>query len=306
MVSILLLLAAASTTASSSTSASASAVPAAIVLWPAGAPGSESRRNLPEGTVTGNLVSIHNPSLIPFLPDPAQATGAGVVVLPGGGHRFLVVEKEGYTVARWFAAHGIAAFVLKYRLAREPGSTYRIEVEELQDVQRAIRLVRSRAAGWHLDAQRVGVLGFSAGGQLAALAAMRFDAGQAASPDPVERQGSRPSFQALIYPAAAQDVAPPKDAPPAFLVAGYQDRPDIADGVARAYLAFRAAGVPAELHVYAGVGHGFALRPGPASGWIARFADWLVERTAPPGPPGPPAAPGVSPAPPAVAPASKP
>jgi len=128
------------------------------------------------------------------------------------------------------------------------------------------------------------VLGFSAGGQLAALAAMRFDAGQPASPDPVQRQGSRPAFQALIYPGASQDIAPAKDAPPAFLVAGYDDRADIADGVARAYLAFRAAGVPAELHAYAGVGHGFALRPGPASGWIARFADWLVERGAPPAP----------------------
>ena len=116
-----------------------------VVLWPAGAPGSEAKKDLPETPVGGNIAGVHNPSLTVFLPEPAQATGAAVVVLPGGGHRFLVVEKEGYTVARWLTAHGIAAFVLKYRLAREPGSTYRVDVESLQDVQRALRLVRARA-----------------------------------------------------------------------------------------------------------------------------------------------------------------
>jgi endo-1,4-beta-xylanase len=249
-------------------------------LWPAGAPGSESRRGLPETLNGNNIAGIHDPSLTVFPAEAGLSTGAAVVVIPGGGHRFVVVEKEGYTVARWLAAHGISAFVLKYRLAREPGSTYRIDVEELQDVQRAIRLVRSRSATWGVDPARLGVLGFSAGGELAALAAMRPDEGQALSEDPIERQSSRPAFQGLVYPGASQNIAPVKEAPPAFLVAGYDDRPDIADGVARAYLAFRAVAVPAELHVYAGVGHGFALRPGPASGWIARFADWIAERTA--------------------------
>jgi endo-1,4-beta-xylanase len=252
-----------------------------VVLWPAGAPGSEAKRNLPETPVGGNLAGIHNPSLTVFLPEAGHATGSAVVILPGGGHRLLVVEKEGFTVARWLAAHGIAAFVLKYRLAREAGSTYRVDVESLQDVQRALRVVRSRAGAWGIDAARVGVMGFSAGGELAALSAMRFDPGAPGSADPIERQSARPAFQALIYPGGSQNIAPPKDAPPAFLVSGVDDRPDIAEGVARAYLAFRAAGVPVELHVYAGVGHGFALRPGPASSWIVRFADWLVERTAP-------------------------
>ena len=258
------------------------ATPPVVPLWPGGAPGFEARRLWPETTVDNNVAGVHNPSLTVFLPDAARATGAGVVVLPGGGHRNLVVEKEGFTVARWLAAHGIAAFVLKYRRARAPGSTYRIDVEALQDVQRALRLVRSRAAAWHVDGARVGVMGFSAGGQLAALAAMRSGAPRPAGADPVDRESARPAFQALVYPGASRDIAPDKDAPPAFIVAGYDDdRPDVADGVAHAYLAFRAVGVPAELHVYAGVGHGFALRPGPASGWIARFADWLAERAPP-------------------------
>ena len=271
-------------------------LPAAVPLWPAGAPGSEGRKNLPESTVDGNIAGIHNPSLTPFLPEVGHATGAAVVIIPGGGHRFVVVEKEGYTVARWLAAHGVAAFVLKYRLAREPGSTYQIEVESLHDVQRAVRLVRSRASAWAVDPTRVGVLGFSAGGQLAALAAMRFDAGQPHAPDPVERESARPAFQGLVYPGATETIVPTKESPPVFLVAGNDDRADISEGIARAYLAFHAAGVPAELHVYTGVGHGFALRAGPATGWITRFTEWIAERTGPP--PGPSPALTVRPAPP--------
>jgi acetyl esterase/lipase len=265
----------------------AAAAPVVLPLWSAGAPGSESRRQLPETRVDNNIAGIHDPSLTIFPAEPGTATGTGVVVIPGGGHRFVVVEKEGYTVARWLAGHGISAFVLKYRLAREAGSTYRIDVEELQDVQRAIRTVRSRAASWRVDPTRVGVLGFSAGGELAALASMRSDVGHAESDDPIERQSSRPAFQGLVYPGASQNIAPDKEAPPAFLVSGYDDRPDVADGVARAYLAFRAVAVPAELHVYTGVGHGFALRPGPASGWVDRFAAWIAERTAVPAPAAP-------------------
>jgi acetyl esterase/lipase len=252
--------------------------PSTVTLWESGAPGSESRRAMPETAVGANLAGIHNPSLLVFLPDKGQSTGDAVVVLPGGGHRVLVIEKEGLTIARWLASHGIAAFVLKYRLAHEAGSTYRVEVESLQDVQRAVRTVRHRAAAWAVAPDRIGVLGFSAGGELAALAAMHPDAGNAKASDPVERESARPSFQALIYPGASQAIAPGKDAPPAFIVAGFDDRPDISEGVARAYLAFKQVGVPAELHIYAGVGHGFALRPGPAAGWIARFADWLGER----------------------------
>jgi endo-1,4-beta-xylanase len=251
-----------------------------IPLWPeqsgAGIDAHEHVR-LTEGGE--HIVSnVQVPSITVYIPAPQGASGAAVVVVPGGGHTELWMDHEGYNVAAFLADHGIAAFVLKYRLAGEAGSTYRVDVESLQDVQRALRVVRSRAGAWRIDPARVGVMGFSAGGELAALAAMRFDAGKPGGADPIERQSARPAFQALIYPGASGNIAPTKDSPPAFLAAGVDDRPDIAEGVARAYLAFRAAGVPVELHVYAGVGHGFALRPGPANGWSVRFAEWLAER----------------------------
>ena len=135
-------------------------------------------------------------------------------------------------VVEWLAARGIAAFVLKRRLAREEGSTYRIEVESFADAQRAMRLVRSRAREWNVDPGRLGALGFSAGGELVAQISARFDAGQAESPDPIERQASRPAFQALIYPGRSGDIQPTKDSPPAFLAAAYNDRQDIAEGLA--------------------------------------------------------------------------
>jgi len=226
-----------------------------------------------------NVSNVHNPTLTPYVPEARKSTGTAVIICPGGGHSKLCLGHEGYALAEWFRDRGIAAFVLKYRLAREAGSTYRVEVESLQDVQRAVRMVRHRAVAWGLAPDRIGVLGFSAGGELAALAAMHAGAGNnPKAADPVDRESARPSFQALIYPGASQGIVPTKDAPPAFIVAGFDDRPDISEGVARAYLAFKQAGVPAELHVYAGVGHGFALRPGPAAGWITRFAEWLGER----------------------------
>ena len=185
-------------------------------------------------------------------------------------------------MAKWLAANGIAAFVLKYRLAREAGSAYRIDVEALQDAQRAVRLVRSRAIEWKIEPERVGVLGFSAGGELASLVSMRYDGGVANASDPVDRQSCRPAFQALIYPGASQNIVPTKESPPAFLAAGINDRADISEGVARTYLLFKQVAVPAELHIYAGTGHGFGLRPGPSAGWIARFSEWIAERTVSP------------------------
>ena len=149
------------------------------VLWPAGAPGSEGK-TAPEVVVESDGVrrvsSIHNPSLTVHLPPRKKATGAAVIILPGGGHRYLAIDNEGHRVAAWLNAHGVAGFVLKYRLAREPGSTYRVAEHALHDAQRALRLVRSRARQWGVDPARVGILGFSAGGELASYAASRFDA----------------------------------------------------------------------------------------------------------------------------------
>ncbi|HKX29340.1 MAG TPA: alpha/beta hydrolase [Blastocatellia bacterium] len=256
--------------------------PKEILLWPGGAPGSEGKtvgesvRVTPDGEHV--LSNIHAPSITPYLLPKEKTARATVIIAPGGGHRELWAEHEGHNVAKWLNAHGIAAFVLKYRLAREPNSTYQIETHELADIQRAIRLVRSRAAEWGLSPSRIGVMGFSAGGELAALASMRFDGGLKDAAEAVDRQSSRPDFQALIYPGGSRKIAVTKDSPPAFLVCGYNDRPDISQGLAEAYLKFKEAGVPAELHIYSSAGHGFGLRDrnrNAVATWPARFDDWL-------------------------------
>lgn len=250
-----------------------------IHLWENGAPGFESLKDVPEVAVKWGVGRINNPSVAVFLPPAGKATGAAVVIIPGGGHRYLNIGSEGYDLARWLAAKGVAGFVLKYRLAKDQTvehSPYRIDVEEMQDTRRAIRLVRSRASEWGVDPARVGVLGFSAGGHLAAHASMEYDPGDPSSADPVERAGSRPSFQALVYPGEPEEIAPTKDSPPAFLVAGIED--NLADGLIRSSLLFKKAGVPVELHIYTGVGHAFNFRTNdsrPVGSWGERFYDWI-------------------------------
>lgn len=263
---------------------SATEPPASIPLWPAGAPGSEGKTAKEVVAISDSgehrVSSIHNPSITPYLPEKGKGNGAAVLVIPGGGHRLLAITHEGYNVGEWLAARGIAAFVLKHRLAREEGSTYKIEVESFADAQRAMRLIRSRAADWNIDPARVGALGFSAGGELVNALSMRGDGGVAEASDAVERQRSRPDFQALIYPGRSGDIQPVKDSPPAFLTCAYNDRTDISEGLAEAYLRFKRAGAPAELHIYGTGGHGFGLRAKntrPVGAWNARFEEWLAE-----------------------------
>jgi len=254
-----------------------------ILLWPDGAPGSpanpapEAVRVTPEGDHV--ISNVHQPSITVYLPPPSAATGAAVLVIPGGGHREIWIDHEGYAVAEWLSSHGVAAFVLKYRLARAPGSTYTVEGTELADTQRALRLIRSRASQWSIDPGRIGVIGFSAGGELAALAGTRYDAGNSSASDPIDRLSSRPAFQALIYPAIPHDMRLSKDTPPAFLACGANDREDISAGLPQLYLDMKRAGIPAELHVFAGVGHGFGIRKtntGNVSTWPDLFYGWLV------------------------------
>ena len=258
--------------------------PPEIPLWPNGAPGSEGKPAKEDVTTSASgelrVAGIHNPSITPYLPTKETATGLAILVIPGGGHRMLAITHEGYNVAEWFQAHGIAAFVLKHRLAREPNSTYKIEVESLADTKRAMRLIRSRSKEWNIDPARVGAIGFSAGGELVWLASSRGDAGDAAASDPIERQSARPDFEAMIYPGRSGDIQPAAGAPPAFLAAAYDDRQDISEGLAEAYLRFKRAGVPAELHIYSTGGHGFGLRSTnkrPVGQWIVRFEEWLRE-----------------------------
>ncbi len=257
--------------------------PPSVPLWAGGAPGSESRAGEAEKVEADdkgkcNVTNVHQPSVTPFLPAPDQATGTAVVIAPGGGHRVLCLGHEGYALGEWFAAHGIAAFVLKYRLAREEGSSYTVDDHAMADTRRALRLVRSRAAEWKVDPDRVGIIGFSAGGELAGLAGMAYDAGKAGSEDAVERQSCRPDFVGLIYPGSSERFTVSPENPPAFIACGYGDRPDIAEGMASLYLQYKKAGVKAELHIYSEAKHGFGYRPGTTSAagdWPLRFREWL-------------------------------
>jgi endo-1,4-beta-xylanase len=266
-------------------SAGAAENPAVIPVWPGDAPGSEGKTAAEKFRVTSEgehiFTTIHHPSLTVYLPPAGRATGAAVVICPGGGHRELWMDHEGYNVARWLAAHGIASFVLKYRLAREEGSSYQVATHSLADLQRSIQLVRSRAAEWGVDPARVGTIGFSAGGEVAALAGMHVIAAKTGATDALERQDSKPAFQALIYPGNTDSIAPTKDSPPAFLVCGYGDRAEVAEGLARVYLKFKQVGVPAELHIYSGAGHGFGIRESnhtPSATWPDRFKEWLSDQ----------------------------
>ena len=263
-----------------------------IPLWPAGAPGSEARKDEPEklNASGSNVSNIHHPSLTVYLPAKDQATGCAVIVVPGGGHRNLSINNEGYGVAQWLAEHGIAAFVLKHRLGSDdanPAGTpqpYKWDVHGVADGQRAIRLVRSRAPEWNVRPTAIGMVGFSAGGEIVAQAAMRAEPGKPDAADLIERQSSRPDFQGLIYPGKSGLIVPAKGAPPAFLACGFTDRKDISEGLANVYLLFKQAGVPADFHVYASAGHGFGIReankaaPPPVGGWVRQFREFLADQ----------------------------
>ena len=242
-----------------------------VVLWPNGAPGSEARKDEPERIQGETILNVHNPAIIVFLPPKAISTGVGMILAPGGGHTSLWIMHEGFNAAEVLAAKGIAVFVLKNRLQ---SSGYKFDVEGLADMQRAIRVVRSHAAEWGVDPHKIGASGFSAGGELTELVAIRNDPGVPDAADPIDRLSSRPDFQVLIYPGKSQLIQPVADSPPAFMAAGYDDRPDISTGLAEAYLRFKKAGVQAELHMYAKTGHGFGLRPERAS---QSHQEWPVQ-----------------------------
>jgi endo-1,4-beta-xylanase len=259
-----------------------------IRLWANGAPGSEGKtaKEVDEPPTKAHgyfkVTSVHNPSITVYLPPAAQATGAAMVIAPGGGHQFLNFDQEGTYVAEYLNSIGVAGFVLKYRLAREPGSTYKVD-DALADAQRAIRVIRTRAAEWHVNPARVGIMGFSAGGEVAALAATRFDSGKPEAADPIDRVSSRPDFDALIYPGIrAENYTIPKDMPVTFMLCADNDRgPSTA--LAGLYPMLKAAGIKTEVHVYASGGHGFGINPNTrnpspvATTWQLRLGDWLKD-----------------------------
>jgi endo-1,4-beta-xylanase len=258
-----------------------------IPLWNSVAPGSEGKTakevveapNKDHGYL--KVTEVHTPTLTVFFPPKEKASGAVMIIAPGGGHRFLNFDQEGTYVAEYLNSIGVIGCVLKYRLAREPGSTYKVEEHALADAQRAIRTVRARAGEANVNPARIGIMGFSAGGEVAALAATRFDDGKPDASDPIERASSRPDFVALIYPGIrADNYTIPKNMPPTFMLCADNDAGPSA-ALAGLYPMLKAAKIQTELHFYATGGHGFGVNPNTkneapvATTWQLRLGDWL-------------------------------
>lgn len=270
-----------------------------IVLWPDGAPGAK-------GTTEADV-----PILEVSFPADGAGNGAAVVICPGGSYRHLVMGHEGRSIAAWFNTLGVTAAVLKYRV---PAEGYP-HPAPMQDVQRAIQTMRSKSSDWHLDPERVGVLGCSAGGHLASTAATHILRGDPGASDPIQRFSSRPDFLVLLYPVISMDVAVThrasrenligtsptpelveemsnelqvtSETPPTFFVLADDDTAVKAENSLRFYLALRQARVPAELHVFKAGGHGFGYRKDrslPVHAWPDLLEDWLQAESIIPAP----------------------
>jgi acetyl esterase/lipase len=214
------------------------------------------------------------------LPPAEKATGAAVVICPGGGHRELVYKAEGVEAAEYLNSLGVAAFVLKYRLGREANSPYKID-HAGEDGRRAMRLVRSRAEEWKIDPKRVGMLGFSAGGEVVSMVAYSPTAGNPDAADSVDRLDARPDFLIYIYPGPLGiPETIPRDAPPAFLLVANDDR-GAARNIVNLLNRYREARVSVEAHILARGGHGFNMgnrsKLASVKAWPQRMADWLAD-----------------------------
>lgn len=251
-----------------------------IALWPNGAPGVGDRRGEAEVARDYWVRNIQRPSLIAFPAAPEHNTGAAVVIFPGGGHKLLVWTNEGTKVATALNRMGVSAFVVKYRLANEPGSSYTVEGDAADDARRAVRWVRAHAADYGIDPGRVGVMGFSAGGELVSLIADNPEPAGRPTTDAIDRLDARPDFQILVFPGPRGIPATAiQTAPPAFIVAGSLDACCAAPSVAL-YEQLRKAGVSAELHMYADSDHAFNLDESNRISilhWPDRLNDWLAD-----------------------------
>jgi acetyl esterase/lipase len=264
---------------------------AALVLnvWPGNPPG-ETKTIAAEKVETSRgvkrITNVSKPTLSVFRPAKDKDTGAAVIVCPGGGYNILAWDLEGEEVAGWLNSIGVTAIVLKYRVPRRPDQPQnKPPAGALQDAQRAISLVRNKAKEWNIDPKRIGILGFSAGGHLAAWAATHFDKRAYEPMDDIDKVDCRPDFAVLIYPGYLvekdrdelnPDIRVRKECPPMFLAHANND-PVTPENSVRMYLALKRAGVPAELHLYALGGHGFGLRPSdkPCSTWPKRCEEWM-------------------------------
>ncbi len=259
-------------------SALAQPEPEVIHLWKNGAPGFENRKDLPEKAQDYWVRNINNPSVTVFLPSKEKANGCAVIVAPGGGFRELVYDAEGIQAAAFLNSIGVAAFVLKYRLPGEENSPYSLE-NVRQDAYRAIRLVRSRSGEFHVDPNRIGMLGFSAGGAVVMMVAFDKGDGDPKAPDPVDRINGRPDFQAMVYPGgkAPEKISP--DTPPAFLICANDDEYGCDKVTMELLQKFRDAKVPVEAILLSKGKHAFNMGNRSAlktiNTWPQRMADWL-------------------------------
>jgi len=224
-----------------------------------------------------NITNIHNPSIELQLPPPKKANGTAIIVAAGGGNTTLWVGPEGAEIGKWLNGLGVAAFNERYRL--KPCDS---AVDALADTQRAVRMVRAHVKEWGVDPKKIGVMGFSAGGEQAARIALNFDDGKPDAADPIDRESCRPDFVVLVY-AGWRDLDlshVPKNAPPAFCVCAGVDDAFHARETVDFYNAYFNAKIPAELHIYAHGGHGGGIgsRGGiPFGTWPLRFTEWATD-----------------------------
>jgi acetyl esterase/lipase len=249
-----------------------------IPLWEGGAPGFEDRKDEAEVEEKGSVTNVHYPTLTAFRPPEGEANGVAIVIAPGGGLRKLGMKGGGYDPAKFLASHGYTTFVLKYRLSRQPGVPYKFEEHVLEDGQRAIRMVRHRAEEFGIDPAKVGMLGFSAGGEVVSITCYKPGEGDPDAEDPVDRLHAKPDFQMLVYPGPVGIPSKlPDDTPPAFLLIAADD--NHTSVLLNLMHRFREIGVDYETHIYARGGHGFGM--GTRSQrlsiqkWPERMLDWL-------------------------------
>jgi acetyl esterase/lipase len=254
--------------------------PLVIHLWEKGAPGFESLRDEPEVIKGTSVTHVNNPSITVFPAPKDRTNGAAVLMVPGGGHRQLGFGGEGVEPAKLLNDLGVTVFVLKHRLPREEGSPYSLDIHPRQDGQRAMRVIRTRAAEWNLDPKRIGIMGFSAGGEVVAMVVYSPTDGDPKAADPIDRASSRADFQVSIYPGplGVPDGPIPADAPPAFFVVANDDvshvKP-VLDQLAK----YEAAHLPVEVHLYSRGAHGFGMggrsKFASIQNWTHRLTEWL-------------------------------
>jgi len=277
---------------------SLAAIPTILNIWPGKPPGetkelpaevdlTKDTDNLIAGKRIIKLGNVFTPQIAVYKPEKSKDTGASVIICPGGGHHILAYDLEGTEVAEWLNTIGVTGIVLKYRVPfRNPDKRWGAAVA---DAQRAVSLVRSKAAEWNLDPKRIGICGFSAGGETAGLTSLFLEERQYTAADDVDKVSCKPDFAILIYPGGfdtkgqaqmRESIKVTKDTPPMFLIHAFDD-PVTANNSLALAVELKKAGVSTELHIYDAGGHGYGLRlvnTLPITTWPKRCEEWMQRR----------------------------